>query len=98
MSSNKPQERLSLDLIEGLRNGTILSETFSIEERLVCIELMLRESVRKAEIARLLKVSDRQIRRDVKVVASRNAIKVTPALAREIIGEFKERSENRHAT
>ncbi|MBF0388436.1 MAG: hypothetical protein HQL20_11425 [Candidatus Omnitrophica bacterium] len=98
MSLNKPQERLSLDLIEGLRNGTLAPDMFSIDERLLCIEVMLRESIRKAEIARMLKVSDRTIRRDQEEIRKRNAIKATPGLAREMIGEFKERSENSHAT
>lgn len=93
MNQDKPQHESSgvrrvLDLVRGIRENTIEPESLSKPERLVCAEYFLGEGMRPVEIAKLLGVEDRSVRRYREEIAEKNALERDPKLSKIIAGRM----------
>ena len=82
-------ERGVLELIAGIKSGTINPKgSISPEERRACVEYLLSEGLSVVEIAKLLSVTDRTIRRDREMIREENALKEDPTFAGRCAGRL----------
>ncbi|MEM9084167.1 MAG: hypothetical protein AAGB34_11270 [Planctomycetota bacterium] len=76
------EERGVLQIIRAIKSGELNPGKLSSDERRLCVQHFLYiEGLGVMEIALILHVSDRTIRRDRKVIHESNAIKADPELA-----------------
>ena len=66
LNQNSSSNICALDLMRQIDSGKINPTTLSKESRLACVEVLLLEGYSVAEIAQILRCSDRTVRRDRK--------------------------------
>lgn len=98
MSANNaggtPEELSTLDIIQQLKNGQVNPKALDIKTRIDCAELLLYEGYTRAQIAQILKTSDRTVTRYYKAIRKRNALKVTPDFPAEYMGQLIARTQH----
>lgn len=82
------QPTSTLDIIRGIRDGTIASGNISIETRRACVQRLKLEGCSHEEIADCLGVCAKTISRDMKAIRQDNSLQITPQLASELFGEY----------
>ncbi|MBL7140947.1 MAG: hypothetical protein ISS74_08565 [Planctomycetes bacterium] len=93
-SAESPDRRLSvLDLIRRIRSGDIASEGLDKDSRQRCVEHLTAEGYSPLEIAEILKVSDRTVRRDRKAICEAHAVQRDPRLVEEMVGRLVQRAD-----
>ncbi|RPJ70263.1 MAG: hypothetical protein EHM20_15605 [Alphaproteobacteria bacterium] len=88
MSTSESKELRCLDILHGIKNGSIDATVLLPEQRKLLVSFLMAEGQSNAEIAHLLKVSDRTIERDKKIIRKENAITQDPELAGIIAGRL----------
>jgi DNA-binding CsgD family transcriptional regulator len=88
MSSPKSKESRSLDILQGIKTGTTNPALLSPKQRRRLVILLIAEGQSTAEIAHILKVSDRTIERDKQKIRKKNAIVKDPKLAEQMAGRL----------
>lgn len=77
------------DLVRDLHEGRIAVDDLPTERRRECVSHLTLEGFSSAQIAGLLKVSDRQVRRDRAAVRKDEAVTPDLKLGDELLGEFQ---------
>jgi len=85
---NEPAERGVIDLVRGIKTGAIGPKSISTDERRRCAEHLRGEGLSTAEIAKVLGVADRTIRRDHEANADARAIQPDAAMADRYAGHL----------
>ena len=88
MSSSKLKESRCLEILQGIKTGTTNPALLSPKQRRRLVILLIGEGHSTAEIAHLLKVSDRTIERDKKKIRKKNAIVKDPKLVEQMAGRL----------
>ena len=88
MSSSKSKESRCLEILQGIKTGTTNPALLSPKQRRRLVILLIGEGHSTAEIAHLLKVSDRTIERDKKKIRKKNAIVKDPKLVEQMAGRL----------
>jgi DNA-binding CsgD family transcriptional regulator len=88
MSSPKSKESRCLEILQGIKTGTTNPALLSPKQRRRLVILLLGEGHSTAEIAHLLKVSDRTIERDKDKIRKKNAIVKDPKLVGQMAGRL----------
>ena len=94
-SSGKDQgsESQSLTLLQGIKNGSMDPSSLCPADRRLLVSFIMAEGQSTAEIALLLKTSDRTIERDRKAIREENAITKDPKLVEQIVGRLISEAE-----
>lgn len=93
MSEKKSQDKPALNLIQGIRDGSIDPSCLTKEERQSCIETLFLEGYSPPQMSQLLECSEKTVRRDLTEIRTKNALNPSPELAKQIIGNFLMKSE-----
>ncbi|MEO1584308.1 MAG: hypothetical protein AAFR96_07020 [Planctomycetota bacterium] len=88
--SDTPTDSNVLDLLGSIRAGQIAGRSLSPETRRLCVDYLAAEGAANAEMAQLLDVTDRTIRRDREAIRETNALKIDDGFADRIAGELIE--------
>jgi predicted DNA-binding transcriptional regulator YafY len=88
MSSPKSKDLRCLDILQGIKKGTIDPVSLVPNQRKLLVAFLMAEGQSTAEIAHLLKVSDRTIERDKKAIREENALSKDPELVGIIAGRL----------
>jgi transposase len=88
MSSPKSKELRCLDILQGIKDGITDPASLLANQRKLLVPFLMAEGQSTAEIAHLLKVSDRTIERDKKANREDNAISQDPQLANVMAGRL----------
>ena len=88
MSTPKSKELRCLDILQGIKAGTTDPASLLPNQRKLIVPFLMAEGQSTAEIAHLLKVSDRTIERNKKAIREENAISQDPELANIIAGRL----------
>jgi transposase len=93
MSAPKSKEPRCLDILQGIKKGTTDPASLLPHERKLIVPFLVAEGQSTAEIAHLLKVSDRTIERDKKAIREENAISQDPELVKIIAGKLVDEAQ-----
>jgi hypothetical protein len=93
ITSRGESERSLLDLLQGIKDGSILPTSIDIETRRIAVEYLYAEGYSILKIASLFGTCQRTISRDRKVIRKRNAISRDPDMVEEVIGEIVKESD-----
>lgn len=76
----------AISIIRQIQSGQIDPRTLSPESRCACVAHFISEGLSIAETAEILRVAERTIARDRKLIRERNAIEQNPELVNEMVG------------
>ena len=93
MSKTKPNELRSLEILQNIKKGSIDPASLSSAQRKLLVLLLMAEGQSTAEIAHLLKVSDRTIERDKQAVRKDNALSHDPEYAGVMAGRLVDEAQ-----
>ncbi len=93
MSTPKSKELRCLDILQGIKAGTTDPASLLPNQRKLLVPFLVAEGQSTAEIAHLLKVSDRTIERNKKAIREENAISQDPELANIIAGRLVDEAQ-----
>ena len=93
MSNPKSKELRCLDILQGIKTGTTDPASLLPYQRKLLVPFLMAEGQSTAEIAHLLKVSDRTIERDKKAIRENNAISQDPELADVMAGRLVDEAQ-----
>lgn len=85
---NAVAERSVVELLAQIKTGQLARSAIDAETRRECVFYMLSEGISITEMAQVLGVTDRTIRRDVQRVREENALTVDPATQNGLVGEL----------
>lgn len=88
MSSSKSKEPRCLEILQGIKTGTTNPALLSPKQRRRLVILLIGEGQSTAEIAHILKVSDRTIERDKQKIRKKSAIVKDPKLVEQMAGRL----------
>jgi len=89
----KDEEKPILSLLQNIQSGAVDPRDINKELRQQIVEVLLLEGTMVPQIAQILKVSDKTIRRDIADIKERNALTPSLELAKQTIGDMKMRAE-----
>jgi len=96
-NGHKPSEKddglQTLALLQKIKDGQFEANSIEKAERKLLVRFLMAEGKTTAEIAHLLKVSDRTIERDKKALREENAITKNPKLVEQMVGMLVYESE-----
>jgi hypothetical protein len=87
-TSEKDDGPQTLDLLQKIKNGQINSKSIGKEERRLLVRFLRAEGQTTAEIAHLLKRSDKTIERDIKELHEENTLTKDPKLLGQMGGRL----------
>ena len=93
MSSPKSKKMRCLNTLKRIKSGAIKPELLLPVERRPLVAILMAEGQSTAEIAHLLKTSDRTIERDKKTIREKNAISKDPQLAGIMAGRLVDEAQ-----
>jgi len=93
MSSPKSNQLRCLDILRGIKEGSINPATLLPSQRRLLVPFLMAEGQSTAEIAHLLKASDRTIERDKKAIRQENALSKNPELADIMAGRLVDEAQ-----
>jgi len=82
------QQLGSLDLLERIKTGSLDPECISKDDRLLVVRFLIGEGYSTAEMAKVLRVSERTVERDRKELREGNAIQHDPRLVGQFAGQL----------
>lgn len=91
--SNKSSVQLLQEINSGLTDPGLLDKP----SRQQCIELLITEGYTHAQIAQLLKCSEKTISRDIKEIRARNELTPSVPFAKQFIGDAFKKAMNHHS-
>ena len=77
-----------LDLIRGIRSGDVAPGGLDKDSRRACVEHLTVEGYSAVEIAEILRVTDRTVRRDREAIRAAHAVQQDPRLVEEMVGRL----------
>ena len=77
-----------LSIIQKIKDGIISPKTIGKETRCSCVEVMVSEGYSVPQIAQMLGLSEKTIRRDIELIRERNIAHFDPDFADKMAGEI----------
>jgi transposase len=93
MSKSNPNSLRSLEILQNIKSGSTDPASLSPAQRKLIVMLLMAEGQSTAEIAHLLKVSDRTIERDKQAVRKENALVQDPEYAGVMAGRLVDEAQ-----
>jgi len=93
MSSPKSNQLRCLDILQGIKDVPTDPASLMPNQRKLIVPFLMAEGQSTAEIAHLLKVSDRTIERDKKAIREENAISNNPELGDIMAGRLVDEAQ-----
>jgi len=90
--NNLPESPISL--VKAIRNNVIPAKALTREPRQTCVEYLGSEGYSTGEIAEILKVHPRTIRRDREDIRERNAVSIDPDFIARHVGQLLQRAQH----
>jgi transposase len=81
-------EERTLSLLQKIQSGALDPKLVRPTERRILVGFLMSDGYSAAEIAQILKVSDRSIERDKKAIREENAIAPNPKLVEQMVGRL----------
>ncbi|HOW59799.1 MAG TPA: hypothetical protein PLO78_08780 [Candidatus Omnitrophota bacterium] len=97
MASEKP-EISALQILEDIRSGKEDPKLFDREKRLACGAWLKGQGYSTAHIAQILKMSDRQARRDFEIIRARMVLAFDEKFIKEMVSEFVHELYDHHGS
>ncbi len=90
-SDNTPCEagERTLSLLQKIQAGTVDPKCIRPAERRLIVSYLMADGYATADMAQILKVSDRSIERDKKAIREANALAATPELVEQMVGRLR---------
>lgn len=85
-TTEEVSQRSVVDLLQGLRQGTITGATLSSHDRRACVAYLMAEGYSVAESAKICQTCDRTITRDRAKIREENAIQRDPSFEPQMVG------------
>lgn len=85
-----------LSTIQAIKDGRLNPKVLSEIERRECVEVLSGEGLTQPQIAEILKISDRTVRRDLEAIDYRNELNPDVSLAKRIIGNMFQKAMAHH--
>ncbi len=92
-TSKKDDGLQTIALLQKIKNGQFEANSIEKAERMLLVPFLMAEGQTTAEIAHLLKVSDRTIERDKKALREEIAITKNPKLVEQMVGRLMYETE-----
>jgi transposase len=93
MSTPKSKDLRCLDILQDIKTGTIDPASLLPNQRKLLLPFLMAEGQSTAEIAHLLKVSDRTVERDKQAIREENALSQDPELVNIIAGRLVDEAQ-----
>lgn len=95
-NKNNPEsdDRSVISIIRDIQQGSIDATSLAIEDRRRCVEHFTCEGYTVAEIAEILKVTDRTVSRDKSAIRQANSIEIDPKMAAQMVGQLFNQADN----
>jgi IS30 family transposase len=90
------EDKPVLTIISDLKNGAVSPDALDKTTRQNCVEVLIGEGYSSAQIAKIMKKTDRTIRRDLEDIRGRNALSPDLEYAKRFIGEVVVSARNHH--
>jgi len=89
-SDNTPRdtEERTLSLLQKIQAGTVDPKCIRPAERRLIISYLMADGYSTADMAQILKISDRSIERDKKTIREANALAASPELVEQMVGRL----------
>ncbi len=89
-SDNTPRdtEERTLSLLQKIQAGTVDPKCIRPAERRLIVSYLMADGYSTADMAQILKVSDRSIERDKKAIRETNALAADPELVEQMVGRL----------
>ncbi len=89
-SDNTPRDtgERTLSLLQKIQAGTVDPKCIRPAERRLIVSYLMADGYSTADIAQILKVSDRSIERDKKAIRETNALAADPELVEQMVGRL----------
>jgi len=89
-SDNTPRdtEERTLSLLQKIQAGTVDPKCIRPAERRLIVSYLMADGYSTADMAQILKVSDRSIERDKKAIREANALAADPELVEQMVGRL----------
>jgi len=81
-------EERTLSLLQKIQAGTVDPKCIRTTERRMIVSYLIADGYSTADIAQILKVSDRSIERDKKAIRETNALAADPELVEQMVGRL----------
>ena len=93
-TSPSPEEKSARRVLRAIHEGKLGPETLAPEDRQACVEQLSIEGYSTSEIAEILKVGDRTIRRDFEAIRERHAIERDPNMVKIVVGQLSQQAQS----
>lgn len=89
-SDNKPGDcgERTLSLLQKIQAGTVAPKCIRPAERRQIVSYLMANGYETADMAQILKVSDRSVERDKKAIREANALAASPELVEQMVGRL----------
>ncbi len=87
-NSTRDTEERTLSLLQKIQAGTVDPRCIRPAERRLLVSYLIADGYSTADIAQILKVSDRSIERDRKAIREANALAAGPELVEQMVGRL----------
>lgn len=94
-SDNTPceTEERTLSLLQKIQAGTVDPKCVRTADRRLIVSYLIADGYSTADMAQILKLSDRSIERDKKAIREANALAASPELVEQMVGELRYEAE-----
>ena len=87
----------AVQLLQDINSGLTDPKLLDKSSRQGCIELLIAEGYKRAQISQVLKVSEKTITRDIKEIKVRNELTPDIGFAKQTVGDLFQKAMNHHA-
>ena len=87
-NTTRDTEERTLSLLQKIQAGTVDPKCIRPAERRLIVSYLIADGYSTADIAQILKVSDRSIERDKKAIREANALSADPELVEQMVGRL----------
>ena len=87
----------AVELLQNINSGLTDSKLLDKLSRRRCVELLIAEGCKHAQISQVLKVSEKTVTRDIKEIKVRNELTPDIGFAKQTVGDLFQKAMNHHA-
>jgi hypothetical protein len=92
-TTSNQSEKPTLTLIQEIKDGSAHPSTLTKDQRVQCVEVLLKEGYNHTQISQALQCSEKTVQRDHAAIRERYASAPDPRLARQLIGDLRLKAE-----
>ena len=96
MENNNQEEQSIISIIQEIKQETLNPKTLSKDVRQRCVEFLISEGYTEAQVAQILRRSEKTVSRDLAEMRARNAITPSVDWAKQIAGDLYQKAITHH--